>query len=1066
MIIIDNMYAEIAINVPVQHTFHYHVPPEFEAVVEPGQLVQVAFGTAMQHGIVLRLAEHSDIRQTKPIEALLDTRPVLTGEQIALAHWISETYLMPFGLCLWLFLPPGITGKRDLQVTLVDEQSDGLDELQERLVALLKRRGPLRGQQLNQSLSGKDWRGAVQALVKAGIVRTENVLAPPRTKPKLVRTATLTIPADQIMNVARHLGRSSKQADVLEVLAAMPDEEAELDRVLRIAECSRGVVDRLEKDGLVTINRYDRGQQDDPLLVSLNIPRESVDENLITLRKGEKYLHILKVLARENGPVDVSWIYAQTDAKLPDLKRLEEEGLVLLSEREAWRDSLADRDFVPTIAPPLTPEQQAVWEPIEAKIKSWDWGNLAHQQQEQNLIHEADLWEPSPYHQAQVADMAEQKPQEAVPAEEHLWQYLRQSGHPFRQHYRVERFIVDFFCPGINLVIEIEDKPSQYPPKEAAARRAFLKGLGLMMLRFSANEIFDEMDVVLERVEEAVALLTRSSQLPEQPPTPQAPDLPSVFLLHGVTGSGKTEIYLRAMELTLAQGRQVMFLVPEIALTPQTVRRIASRFPGRLAVMHGSLSEGERYDTWRRAREGMVEIIIGARSALFTPFPDVGLIILDEEHDHSYKQGAGFSQPYYHARRLAEVMMHRNDGVLILGSATPDLETMFRARRGEMALLQMPNRIMGHRTRILELSEREGVKARYYPASAQDAMTIDLPPVQVVDMREELKAGNTSIFSQELQDGLTAVLDKGEQAILFLNRRGANTFVFCRDCGYVDHCPRCDTPLTHHRYDNRMRCHLCGYTSATRQVCPSCQSRRIKFFGAGTQHVEQEMKRQFPLARVVRWDADTARDAQTHEALLEQFVEQRADVLIGTQMVAKGLDLPLVTLVGVISADVGMGLPDFRANERTFQMLTQVAGRAGRGLLGGRALLQTYQPDHYALVAATQHDYDAFYTQEIASRRDLHYPPFQRLLRILFQLGNDSKAQLEAERAADLLRQRITRAQIPDTHIIGPAPCFFARVNNIYRWHVLLRGPDPTAVLRDFDIPRNWYVDVDPVDVL
>lgn len=1057
------MYAEIAINVPVQRTYHYHVPPELEALIEPGQLVQVAFGTAMQHGIVLRLDDKSDIRQTKPITALLDSRPVLTGEQIALAHWISETHLMPFGLCLWLFLPPGITGKRDLLVMLTDEIPEGLNELQERLVALLKRRGPLRGQQLNQSLTGQDWRGAVQALVKAGIVQMENVLTPPRARPKLVRTAVLTIPPDQIMHVARHLGRASKQADVLEVLAALPDETPPLEQVLRIAECGRGVVERLEKDGLVTIHRHD--QQDDPLLVSLSIPREAVDENLIALRKGEKYLHILKVLARENGPLDVSWIYAQTETKLSDLKRLEEEGLVLLSEREAWRDSLAERDFVPTIAPPLTPEQQAVWEPLEARIKAWDWGNLA-QQQAENLIHEAGLWEPSAYHQAQVADMAEQKPQEMVPAEEHLWQYLRQSGHPFRQHYPVERFLVDFFCPGVNLVIEIEDKPSQYTLKEAAARRAFLKGLGLMMLRFSAREIFDELDIVLARIAETITLLERSSQKAAQPAPPPTPDLPSVFLLHGVTGSGKTEIYLRAMELTLAQGRQVMFLVPEIALTPQTIRRIASRFPGRLAVMHGSLSEGERYDTWRRAREGLVEIIVGARSALFTPFPDVGLIILDEEHDHSYKQGVGFSQPYYHARRLAEVMMHRNDGVLILGSATPDLETMFRARRGEIALLRMPNRIMGHRTRILELSEREGINARYYPASAQEAMTIDLPPVQVIDMRAELKAGNTSIFSRDLQDSLTAVLDRGEQAILFLNRRGSNTFVFCRDCGYIDHCPRCDSPLTYHRYDHRMRCHLCGYTSEPRQVCPACQSRRIRFFGAGTQHVEQEMKRQFPLARVVRWDADTARDAQTHEALLEQFVEKRADVMIGTQMVAKGLDLPLVTLVGVISADVGMGLPDFRAGERTFQMLTQVSGRAGRGLLGGQAVLQTYQPEHYAIQAVAQQDYDAFYAQEIAYRRELHYPPYQRLVRILFQLGNESKAQLEAERAADVLRQRIDRAQMPDTDIIGPAPCFFARVNNIYRWHVLVRGPDPTAVLRGFDIPRNWYVDVDPADVL
>ena len=918
------MYAEISINVPLRQTFDYHVPPELDGLIEPGQLVQVAFRTAMQPGIVLRVKPTTEIQHTKPIVALLDPRPVLDDEQIALAYWISEAYLTPIGACLWLFLPPGLAGKSDIQITLTGKtpaNPQGLGALETQIVALLERRGTLRGQQLNTALPGKNWRGAVDTLAKLDIIRKEQVLSPPRAKPKLVRTVTLAIHPNQVMHVARHLGRASKQADLLEVLAAMPEDAPLAEQVLRTAEAGAGVLKALEKAALVTTNRDSRPSKNEPLTVSLNIPRESVDEALIQLRKGEKYLHILKVLARENEPRDVSWLYAQTEADLSHLKRLEEEGLVVLGEAEALRDSMAERDFVPSVAPPLTPEQQSAWAAIEGKIKGWHWG-------------------------------------------------------------RVDR-------EGEN-----------------------------------------------------------------------------VFLLHGVTGSGKTEIYLRAIEMTLAQGRQVIFLVPEIALTAQTIRRVASRFPGRMAVSHGRLSEGERYDTWRRARDGLVEIVVGARSALFTPFPDVGLIILDEEHDFSYKQDVDAGIPYYHARQVAETMMRRNDGALILGSATPDLETSFRARRGDIQLLHMPNRIMGHRSRILELSEREGVIARYYPASAEDALTIDLPPVEVVDMRAELKGGNTAIFSQLLQDSLRDVLARGEQAMLFLNRRGMNTYVFCRDCGYVDQCPRCDVPLTYHQYDERMRCHLCGYMSQPRRMCPDCESRRIKYFGAGTQHVEQEFRRLFPSARVLRWDADTARNPRAHEDLLQSFIDRQADVLIGTQMVAKGLDLPLVTLVGVVNADVGLGLPDFHAAERTFQVLTQVAGRAGRGLLGGKAIYQTYQPEHYVIQNAANHDYEGFYAQELEKRREMGYPPFRRLVRVLLQFQNEAKAHSEAERAADLLMRQIERLQLTATEIIGPAPCFFAKINNVYRWHVLLRGPDPTPALNGLAIPHGWYLDIDPVDVL
>jgi primosomal protein N' (replication factor Y) len=342
----------------------------------------------------------------------------------------------------------------------------------------------------------------------------------------------------------------------------------------------------------------------------------------------------------------------------------------------------------------------------------------------------------------------------------------------------------------------------------------------------------------------------------------------------------------------------------------------------------------------------------------------------------------------------------------------------------------------------------------------------DLPAVQVVDMRQELRAGNTSMFSRALHAALAETLRRNEQAILFLNRRGRATYIFCRDCGYVLACPNCDTPLTLHADDNELVCHRCNYRRRPPGVCPQCQGKRIRQFGAGTQRVEESVAAAFPDARVLRWDADTAKSPGDHEELLQRFIDRKADLLIGTQMVAKGLDLPLVTLVGMVSADVGINLPDFRAGERTFQLLTQVAGRAGRGLLGGRAVLQTYQPEHYVIEAAAAQDYARFYQREIAYRREIGYPPFRRLLRIVFQLPSEARARAEAERAANLLKRRIHLLGLSGTEMIGPAPCFFAKINNVYRWHLMLRSPDPTLALEGLEVGRDWLLDIDPVNVL
>ena len=535
-----------------------------------------------------------------------------------------------------------------------------------------------------------------------------------------------------------------------------------------------------------------------------------------------------------------------------------------------------------------------------------------------------------------------------------------------------------------------------------------------------------------------------------------------------MTGSGKTEIYMRAIDFALARGQRAIVLVPEIALTPQTVRRFAARFPGRVAVLHSRLTDGERYDTWRRARQGLFDIVVGPRSALFTPLPDLGVIVVDEEHDGSYKQTPPIPPPYYHARETAVRLGEILRATVILGSATPDLVTYHRAQSGRYRLLELPRRIMGHRGRIESQAARLQINARYLRQGddPDDALTIPLPPIQVVDLRQELRAGNRSIFSRALSQALTETLERGEQAILFLNRRGTATFVICRDCGYVARCKRCETPLTYHRPQSLLVCHQCGRQEPQVSECPVCGSKRIRYFGLGTEQVEEQVRQHWPGARITRWDRDTTAGRDAHEQLLAGFINQEADVLVGTQMIAKGLDLPLVTLVGVISADVSLGLPDYRTGERAFQLLAQVAGRAGRGLLGGRVIIQTYQPEHYAIQAAAEHDYASFYIEEIRFRTQHSLPPFRRLAKLVLVDPVNERGKREAEKLAKGLRRQARELALSATEILGPTPPFFNRIDGRYRWQLLIRTPNPTRLLADFPIPANWFVDIDPESTL
>ncbi len=516
------------------------------------------------------------------------------------------------------------------------------------------------------------------------------------------------------------------------------------------------------------------------------------------------------------------------------------------------------------------------------------------------------------------------------------------------------------------------------------------------------------------------------------------------FLLHGVTGSGKTEVYLAALERALALGRRAIVLVPEISLTPQTVRRFGERFPGRVAVMHSALSLGEHFDMWHEVREGRYDVVIGPRGALFAPQPDLGLVIMDEEHEWTYKQQEG--SPRYHARRAAEELCSLTGAVLVLGSATPDVESHFRAQGGSYHLLELPQRLQ---------RQEDGSVA---PSP--------LPEVQVVDLSEELKAGNRSIFSRALAAGIRRALAAGEQVILFLNRRGTASFVQCRDCGHVPGCRSCAVALTYHAAGEALVCHYCRRQAPVPEACTQCGSRRIRQLGLGTERVEEEARHAFPGARTLRWDRDVTRGRHSHEAILARFLAHEADILIGTQMIAKGLDIPLVTLVGIVSADIALHFPDFRAGERTFQLLEQVAGRAGRGPKGGRVVIQTYTPHHYAVEAATAHDYHALYDREVEFRRRLGYPPFGRLVRLTFAGGGAAYAQEQAAAMAHRLREERDRLGLPNLDVLGPAPAFVPRLRGRWRWHIVLRGSDPAALLRDIALPKGWTVDVDPVSLL
>ena len=485
------------------------------------------------------------------------------------------------------------------------------------------------------------------------------------------------------------------------------------------------------------------------------------------------------------------------------------------------------------------------------------------------------------------------------------------------------------------------------------------------------------------------------------------------FLLYGVTGSGKTEVYLQLIEKVLNIGKNAIVLVPEISLTPQMLDRFISRFgKEEIAILHSKLSIGERHDEWERIREKKARIVIGARSAIFAPIENIGIIIIDEEHDSSYKSE---TNPRYNAKEIAKVLAKENQAPLVLGSATPDMTTFYHATNED--------EFGNTKIKLLTLTQR--------------ANQSSLPKVEIIDLKQELANGNRSMLSMELYNCIEENLKQKRQTILFLNRRGYSTFIMCRNCGYTVKCPNCNISMTYHSYERKLKCHYCGHEENIVTVCPECHSDKIRYFGTGTQKLEQEIHKQFPEASTIRMDIDTVTKKNSHEVILNTFKNENIDILIGTQMVVKGHHFPNVTLVGVIAADSSLNIDDYRANERTFQILTQVAGRAGRENLPGKVVIQTYNPDNFSIICAQKQNYDLFYETEIALRRQLKYPPFCDIILI----GLNSYQELEIKNVSSKIYQYLEkRLNKEEFKVLRPMPCPIDKIQNRYRWRIIIKG--------------------------
>ena len=778
------------------------------------------------------------------------------------------------------------------------------------------------------------------------------------------------------------------------------------------------------------------------------IEKASKTETLIEFIKYDgatkRQIEILKLLEKSDKmPLILFEKYARTTRTT--IKKLEALGCVKLYQEELYRNPLdilriTEREALFE----LSGDQKKVYEGIKEKIfpTSTPHPNPLPQGARECAKH---------FYNSNALNYSKILRQNMTDVENILWYYLRNNqlnGYKFRRQEAIGGYIVDFVCFEKKLIIELDG--GQHNEENIIAkdsiRQKFLENNGFVVLRFWNDEILENLENVLNSIYEKLESINIPSPLVGEGRVRGEVNTHPEILLHGVTASGKTEVYFKLIDDTIKSGKNVLFLAPEIALASQLTKRLAKKFGTKdVAIWHSSISDGERYDVWQKLYKNEIKILAGARSAVFAPLKNIGLIIIDEEHESAYKQTT--PAPRYDARVVAKKLSEFHNCPLLLGSATPDISTYYRAVNSG---------------NLFELKKR-----------FNDAK---VPPVLVINMQEYGRAAYRSIISKPMQVEIKDTLDNGKQVILLINRRGFSTYTQCQACGHVIECPNCAIPMIWHAKDQTLKCHYCNHVERFPDVCPACGSDAFKNSGTGTQKIEQYIKELFPENNVERIDSDILVRKGEHIRLLEKFQRGDIDILVGTQMIAKGLDNPNVTLVGVISADASFNLPDFRASERGFQLLTQVAGRAGRGEFAGKVLFQTYNPDFYALESAKSQNYGEFYTAEIAAREEFDYPPFSQIIRLILSSQNNFRAEKSAQEIAMRLSLMVEKFGISERiDVLGPTPCVIERINSQYRFQVLIKNKMAqkghqfvSNFLNKITMPKDirLAIDVDPLDIL
>ena len=780
------------------------------------------------------------------------------------------------------------------------------------------------------------------------------------------------------------------------------------------------------------------------------IEKASKTETLIEFEKYDgatkRQIEILKLLEKSGKmPLILFEKYAKTTRAT--IKKLETLGCIKLYQEELYRNPLDILQI--TQREPLfelSGDQKKVYEGIKNKISTPHPNPLPQGAREStpNVTH---------FYTKQALEYSRELRQNSTDVEKILWYYLRNNqlnGYKFRRQEAIDKYIVDFVCFEKKLIVELDG--GQHNENDNITkdnqRTKFLENNNFKILRFWNNEIIENIENVLNKIYETLENISAPSPLVGEGRVrgeTQTDNHPEI-LLHGVTASGKTEVYFKLIDDTIKAGKNVLFLAPEIALASQLTKRLAKKFGTEdVAIWHSSISDGERYDVWQKLYKNEIKILAGARSAVFAPLKNIGLIIIDEEHEGAYKQTT--PTPRYDARVVARKLAEFHNCPLLLGSATPDISTYYRAVNSG---------------NLFEL------KKRYNDAK--------VPPVLVINMQEYGRAAYRSVISKPMQTEIKETIEQGKQVILLINRRGFSTYTQCQACGHVIECPNCAIPMIWHSKDQMLKCHYCNHTEYFPDTCPECGSDAFKNSGTGTQKIEQYIKELFPENNVERIDSDILVRKGEHIRLLEKFQRGDIDILIGTQMIAKGLDNPNVTLVGVISADASFNLPDFRASERGFQLLTQVAGRAGRGEFAGKVLFQTYNPDFYALESAKSQNYGEFYTAEIAAREEFDYPPFSQIIRLILSSQNGFRAEKSAQEIAMRLSLMVEKFGISERiEVLGPTPCVIERINSQYRFQILIKNKMSekghqfiSSFMNKIIMPKDikLAIDVDPLDIL